>query len=154
MEPRGSLSCSQAPTNCPYPEQDESCQCPPILFLKNAFLLFPHLYLGLPSVPFLSGVSTKPCMHFFFSFILTKCPTHLILLDLITKIIFSEDCKSCSSSWNFCSLLLFSPSQTHIYIFLSALSSNTLKLCSSLNVRDQVSHPYKTTEKNLQFCIF
>jgi hypothetical protein len=30
-------------------------------------------------------------------------------------------------------------------IFLSTLFSNTLNLCSSLNARDQVSHPYKTT---------
>jgi hypothetical protein len=28
-------------------------------------------------------------------------------------------------------------------IYLSILLSNTLNLCSSLNVRDQVSHPYK-----------
>jgi hypothetical protein len=30
-------------------------------------------------------------------------------------------------------------------ILLSTLFPNTLSLCSSLNVRDQVSHPYKTT---------
>jgi len=30
-------------------------------------------------------------------------------------------------------------------IFLSTLFSNILSLYSSLNVRDQVSHPYKTT---------
>jgi hypothetical protein len=32
-------------------------------------------------------------------------------------------------------------------ILLSTLFSNTLGLCSSLSVRDQVSHPYKTTGK-------
>jgi hypothetical protein len=32
-------------------------------------------------------------------------------------------------------------------ILLSTLFSNTLSLCSSLNVRDKVSHPYKTTGK-------
>jgi polysaccharide pyruvyl transferase WcaK-like protein len=32
-------------------------------------------------------------------------------------------------------------------ILLSTLFSNTLSLCSSLNVRDQVSHPYRTTGK-------
>jgi hypothetical protein len=32
-------------------------------------------------------------------------------------------------------------------ILLSTLFSNTLSLCSSLNVRDQVSHPYSTTDK-------
>jgi hypothetical protein len=33
------------------------------------------------------------------------------------------------------------------YILLSTLFSNTLSLCSSLNVRDQVSHQYRTTDK-------
>jgi hypothetical protein len=32
-------------------------------------------------------------------------------------------------------------------ILLSTLFSNTLSLCSSLNVRDKVSHPYRTTGK-------
>jgi hypothetical protein len=32
-------------------------------------------------------------------------------------------------------------------ILLSSLFSNTLRLCSSLNVRDQFLHPYKTTGK-------
>jgi hypothetical protein len=32
-------------------------------------------------------------------------------------------------------------------ILLNALFSNTLSLRSSLNVSDQVSHPYKTTAK-------
>jgi hypothetical protein len=30
---------------------------------------------------------------------------------------------------------------------LSTLFSNTLSLCSSLNARDKVSHPYRTTGK-------
>jgi hypothetical protein len=32
-------------------------------------------------------------------------------------------------------------------VLLNALFSNTLSLCSSLNVRDQVSHPYRTSGK-------
>jgi hypothetical protein len=32
-------------------------------------------------------------------------------------------------------------------ILLSTLFSNILSLCSSLNVRAQVSHPYRTTGK-------
>jgi hypothetical protein len=32
-------------------------------------------------------------------------------------------------------------------ILLSILFSNTLNLCSSLSMRDRVSHPYKTTGK-------
>jgi hypothetical protein len=33
------------------------------------------------------------------------------------------------------------------YSLLSGLFSNTLRLCSFLNIRDKVSHPYKTTDK-------
>jgi hypothetical protein len=46
-------------------------------------------------------------------------------------------------------LSLFGPN-----ILLSILVSNTLRLCSSLNVRDQVSHPYKTTGKIIFLHIF
>jgi hypothetical protein len=43
---------------------------------------------------------------------------------------------------------LFSPN-----ILLSTLFSNTLSLCSYLNVREQVWHPYKTTGKIIIFYI-
>jgi hypothetical protein len=33
--------------------------------------------------------------------------------------------------------------------FLSTLFPETLCLCSSLNVRDHVSHPYKTKDKKI-----
>jgi hypothetical protein len=36
-------------------------------------------------------------------------------------------------------------------ILLSILFSNTLNLCSSLNGRENISHPYKTTEKIIVF---
>jgi hypothetical protein len=39
-------------------------------------------------------------------------------------------------------------------ILLSTLLSNTLSLRSSLNVRDQVSYPYKTTGKIIVLYIF
>jgi polysaccharide pyruvyl transferase WcaK-like protein len=43
--------------------------------------------------------------------------------------------------YNSRSYLLCSPNN------LNTLLSNTLSLCSSLNVRDQVSQPYRTTVK-------
>jgi hypothetical protein len=39
-------------------------------------------------------------------------------------------------------------------ILLSTLSANTLNLCSSLSMRDQVPHPYKTTGKIMCFVNF
>jgi hypothetical protein len=61
--------------------------------------------------------------------------------------IFGEQYRSLSSS--LCSFLhslvtsyLLGPN-----ILLSTLCSNTLSLCSSLSVSNQVSHPHKTTNK-------
>jgi len=75
------------------------------------------------------------------------CPAHLILLDLINRRVVGEQYRSLISS--LCSFFhspitssLLSPN-----ILLSTLFSNTLSLGSSLNVSDQVAHPYPTKGK-------
>jgi len=78
---------------------------------------------------------------------LTGPPPHLILLDLIPQTLLREEYRSLSSS--LCSFL-YSPATLSLLrpnILLSNLLSNTLSLCSSLNVSRQVSHPYKRTGK-------
>ena len=75
------------------------------------------------------------------------CPAHLIRLDFTTRTILRKEYRSFSSS--LCSFL-HSPVTSFLLgpnNFLNTLFSNTLSLRSSLNVSDQVLHPYKTTVK-------
>jgi hypothetical protein len=70
------------------------------------------------------------------------CPAHLIRLAFTTRTILGKKYRLFSSSS--CSFL-------HYPVTSSLLGPNTLlntlSLHSSLNVSDQVSHPYKTTGK-------
>ena len=98
------------------------------------------------SIPQLS--TPKPCIHLSPPppYVL-RFPSRFLLLDLITRILSGEDYRSLSST--LCSFIQ-SPVTSSLLlpvIPLSILSSNTLSLSSSLNVSDQVSHPYKTTGK-------
>jgi len=133
MQPKGSLLQSQVPTTCPYPEPARSSPYPQI----------PHLPSGL----FPSGFPSKILYMPLLSPICALCPAHLILLNFITRTIMGEEHRSLSSS--LCSFL-HSPITSSLLgpnILLNTLFSNTLSLCSSLNVKDQVSHPYKTRGK-------
>ena len=86
-------------------------------------------------------------IHLLSSPIRATCPTHLILLDFISRTLLGEEYRSLSSS--FCNLL-HSPVTSSLLgpnILLNTIFSNTLSFLSSLNVSDQVSNPYKITGK-------
>ena len=103
--------------------------------------------MGFPSGLFPSGFLTKTLYTPLLFPILAMCPAHLILLYVVTRTIFGEEYKSFSST--LCSFL-HSPVNSSLLcpnILLNTLFSNTLSLRFSLNVSDQVSHPYRTTGK-------
>ena len=147
MEHEGSLPHSQMLAPCPYPEPARSSPCPPSNFSKIRPNRFSHLRLCLPSALFSSGFSTKIFYAALLSTTRATCPSHLILLDLISRTILGEQYRSLSSS--LCSFLHSPVTSTLLRpnILLNTLFSNTLSLRSSLNVSDQVSHPYKTKVK-------
>ena len=110
-------------------------------------ILSSHLRLGLPNGFFPSCLRTKTLSAPFLCPIHATCPADLILFVFITRIISGEQYRSLSSS--LCNFLHspITPSLLGPNILLNTLFSNTLSLCSSRNVKDQVSHPYKTTGK-------
>ena len=112
-----------------------------------------HLNIILPSMP--GSPIMSPTLRFSHQNsayasplpIRARCSTHLILLDLIIRIILDKEYRSLSSS--LCNFLhsIVTSSLLGPNILFNTLFSSALSLRSSLNVSDQVSHPYKTTDK-------
>jgi len=135
IKPKYTLPCPQQPATCVHPKPQQPSSCLPNNFFKI------HFNIILPSMPW----SSKWSLSFRFLHqnpllfpIHTTCPTHLIHLDLITRIVFGEQYNSWSPS--LCTLLqsCVTSSLVDPNIFLSTVVSNTFSICSSLNVRHHI----------------
>jgi hypothetical protein len=114
--------------------------------LRTDLMLFFHLRLCLKGGLHSTGFRTKLLYSFMISPMRSTWPIEHILLDCITLIIFGEEYKSRSSSLR----SFLQPPVTCVpvtNILLSTLFKNILNLCSSLNVRDQVSPQTKQQAK-------
>jgi hypothetical protein len=114
--------------------------------LRTILILCTHLCFGFPSCLFHSFSPTKVDLHSLSpQSRYMHCPCHPPWLD------------QSNYTWRIVQvmkLLILQFSHTSSYssffvpnILLSTLFSNSLSVCSSLNVRDQIWHPYKTTGK-------
>ena len=120
-----------------------------LVHIPTSYFLKIHLNIILPSAPGSPKWSLsirfphKTLYTPLVSSLRATCTAHLILIDLITRTILCEEYRPLCS-------FLHSPVTSSLLclnILLSTIFSNTLSLRSSLNVSDQVSHPYKTTGK-------
>jgi hypothetical protein len=126
---------------------------PSPIFLRSILILSIRLRLSLPRGLFPSGFPTNIIYVLHFPAIRPTCHAHLILLDLIVLIILVNEYELWSSS--LCSFLQTPGTPSHFgpNILLNTLFSNILSLCYFLNIRDQVTHPHRTTGRIIFFVL-
>ena len=90
MAPEDSLPHSQEPAKCTYSEPDQSSPCPYMSLPEDPSYFSRPMYVwGFQVVSFFQISPPKPCMHLFPPKRDT-CLAHVILFDLITRILLGE----------------------------------------------------------------
>jgi hypothetical protein len=118
----------------------------PLVYSPGCILILPSfLSLDLARGHFPSEFLTTILSSSHFSMRAT-CPTHIILVDLVTLIL-SDQSTTGESLIMLHPPHISYPSATKV--FLSTLSWDPLNPCSVLSVRGQVSRPYKVKSKNI-----
>ena len=84
------ISAVQEPTTCPYPQPYQSSPSHHPISWRSTLILSYHLRLGLPSYVFPSDFSDKTLYAPVLFRIRATFPIHLIIVDLITRIIPGE----------------------------------------------------------------
>lgn len=141
--------------HCSYPYTDKSSANPPVFFNIH-FILCSYLRVVFKVVSVLHVFLKKNTHTHYdlrFSPVCARFPIIFIPIDFIMLIILhdysllriSTFCTSLQPPFNFS---LLCPN-----VFLSTLPSNTLSLCSSVNVQNHASHLHKITGKVL-FYVF
>ena len=151
MGPEGSLPHSQEPPTSPYPEPGQSSPCPTnTTSWRSILILSTHVRLGRPSGLLTSGLHHENPVYTSPRTCYMPCPSpsfdqpnNIWCRVQIMKLLVMQ------SSPLPCYLVPLRPKYP-----LSTLFSKTLNLHSSLNVRDQVSQPYKTINKIIVLCIY
>ena len=104
--------------------------------LRSILILSYHQHLLLPVSYYVQAFLPKCPVRY-------TCPTHLMLHALLAFIVSGEGYRSWKTSLC-CSLQIHVISYLlDVNIFLTTLFSKSLILCSSLDMRHQISHPYK-----------
>ena len=143
MEPAFSILHLQETTTCPYPEPDQSSPCLHPISWKSTLILRFHLHQGIPSGLFPSVLPTKLQYAPLLSPMPAICPDNSLFL-LWSSERFSEKNKYHTAPRHVAfSTPPVTSSLLGLNIFLSTLFSNTLSLCSSLNVRGKFHTPAK-----------
>jgi hypothetical protein len=158
METGESWLYSQQHALCPYSEPDKFSLYPHPTSWRSILILSSHLRRDFPIYLFPSGFHIKTIYVSLLSPVRATCPIHLIHLDFIIRIIFSEDYRSINSSFHIFSTPVL-PCPSYAQIPSSASYFRALSAYVPTKMWENKFHTHKIQHKNdtlvyFHLCIF